>query len=245
MATLLLRLSAPIQAWGDESKYDIRGTRNEPTKSGIIGMLAAAMGYRRDSGQIKEMASKLRLGIRVDQPGMVICDFHTARAPKYGKGYTLSYHDNGTPVMEKNPYVTERYYLCDACFLVGVECDDSEYLGTIEKALKTPKFPLFLGRRSCPPSMPLVLGVKNDGLESTLEHTAWVAADWFKDRQRSIRARVMIETEQGKAAYYTQMDQPVSFNPIHRQYTLRGVEKEHYVLLGMPEHDPMAALQEE
>ena len=242
MATLLLRLAAPIQSWGDESKYDIRGTRDEPSKSGVIGLIAAAMGYRRDSIEIARMAEKLRIGIRVDQPGKIIRDFHTAKAPKYGKNHALKYDDNGAIIMEKNPYTTQRYYLCDACFLVGIECADEEYLHSIEVALKAPVFPLYLGRRSCPPTLPLVLGVKNYKLEDILKEAEWIAADWYKDKHHSIRARIITETYKGQAAWYIQKDQPVSYSPIHRKYNVRGINKEQYVLLGISEHDPMAVL---
>ena len=48
MATLLLRLAAPLQSWGSDSKFETRKTDREPTKSGVVGLLAAALGLRRD-----------------------------------------------------------------------------------------------------------------------------------------------------------------------------------------------------
>lgn len=51
MATLLLRLAAPLQAWGADSKFETRKTNREPTKSGVIGLLAAALGLRQGSLQ--------------------------------------------------------------------------------------------------------------------------------------------------------------------------------------------------
>lgn len=242
MATLLLRLAAPLQAWGDESKYDIRGTKNEPTKSGVIGLLAAALGYRRDSEEISKMAEKLRIGVRVDQPGTVIRDFHTAKAPKYSGSGALRYESDGSLIMEKNPYITQRYYLCDACFLVGLECEDEDYLNILAEALKSPVFPLYLGRRSLPPSLPVMLCVQNENLETALHKTEWIAADWYKKEYHCLRARIITETKAGQVAWHTQMDQPVSFSPIHRRYTLRGLDKEQYVFLGTPKHDPMAVL---
>ena len=242
MKTLLLRFAAPLQAWGDESKYDIRGTRNEPTKSGVIGMIAAAMGLRRDSEEIIEMSQKLRMGVRVDQPGLVLSDFHTALSPSYSAGGDLRYDSTGELIREKNPFVTRRYYLCDARFLVGLECNDDAYLKTITEAMNAPVFPLYFGRRSCPPSLPIQLGMVESDLETAMRDAEWIAAEWFKERQGTIRARLIIETKQGQTAWHTQMDQPVSFSPIHRRYTLRGVDKEQYVLLGKPEHDPMKDL---
>ena len=49
MSTLLLRLAAPLQAWGTDSKFETRRTNQEPSKSGVIGMLAAALGLPRDA----------------------------------------------------------------------------------------------------------------------------------------------------------------------------------------------------
>ena len=242
MGTLLLRLTAPIQAWGDESKYDIRGTRNEPTKSGVIGLQAVSMGYRRDSEEIKIMAEKLRMGIRVDQPGIIIRDFHSARPPKYRKDGTLTYECDGSIIMDKAPYITQRYYLCDACFLVGLECEEEEFLHDLSEALTAPVLPIYLGRRSCPPSLPILLRITDTDLETSLKETEWLASDWYRDKYKCIRARIVTETKKGNIAWHTRMDQPVSYNPIHRRYTLRGVDREQYVFLGVYEHDPMEAL---
>ena len=67
MATLLLRLAAPLQSWGAESKFDTRRTGREPTKSGVIGLLAAALGIRRDAdAEIQGLSAALRFGVRVD-----------------------------------------------------------------------------------------------------------------------------------------------------------------------------------
>lgn len=72
MATLLIRLAAPMQSWGDESKYDIRQTWKEPSKSGVIGLLAAALGLKRDSEDIPALSASLRMGVRVEMPGRLI-----------------------------------------------------------------------------------------------------------------------------------------------------------------------------
>ena len=242
MGTLLLRLAGPMQAWGDESKYDIRGTKKEPTKSGVIGMIAAALGLPRDSKKIVSLAEKIRMGVRVDQPGTVIQDFHTARAPKYKKNGFLDYDEAGNIIMEKSPYVTQRFYLSDAVFLVGLECDDEELLKRIEYAIKNPLFPLFLGRRSCPPTLPVLLGTESGELESALHDSPWIASDWYKEKKSCIRARIITETKKGQTAWYAQMDQPISYSPVYRRYSLRGLNKESYIMLGTPEHDPMSVL---
>ena len=107
MATLLLRLAAPLQSWGADSKFETRKTNREPTKSGVIGLLAAALGLRRDDAAGLARLNGLHFAVRADREGSLLVDFHTAnREEDRKKG--------------KAPYVTYRHYLQDAVFLVGL-----------------------------------------------------------------------------------------------------------------------------
>ena len=124
MSTLLLRLAGPMQSWGTDSKFDVRRTQREPSKSGVIGLIAAALGIPRQDQEILHTLASLRFGIRVDREGTMIRDYHTAHP---GKG---------------SPYVTHRYYLSDAIFVAGLESKDEELLNKIGKALQAPVFPL-------------------------------------------------------------------------------------------------------
>ena len=111
MSTLVLRLAAPLQSWGSASKFDIRRTHTEPTKSGVIGLLMAALGCPRDDDKtIHLLDSKLHMGIRVDRPGTIVKDFHTVHPAKGAR------------------YVTYRQYLSDAVFLVGLESEDEKLI---------------------------------------------------------------------------------------------------------------------
>ena len=101
MATLLLRLAAPLQAWGADSKFETRKTAREPTKSGVIGLLAAALGLRRDETEPLTRLAQLRFGVRVEREGQLLVDFHMARNEEKDRSY-----------------VTYRHYLEDAVFLV-------------------------------------------------------------------------------------------------------------------------------
>ena len=111
MSTLLLRFAGPVQSWGINSKFEVRRTENAPSKSGVTGLLAAALGIRRNE-DISSL-NKLRLGVRTDQEGRLLKDFHTAHS-------------------EKNSYITTRYYLSDAIFLVGLECGDEIFLRKLD-----------------------------------------------------------------------------------------------------------------
>jgi CRISPR system Cascade subunit CasD len=161
MSTLLLRLAAPMQGWGVDT-FERRGTERIPTKSGVVGLLASALGRRRNES-IDDL-TKLRFGVRVDREGTLLRDFHTARS-------------------QKSAYVTIRYYLSDAVFLVGLE-GNKAFLYEIEYALRHPVFPLYLGRRSCPPEGKLSLGVREDKtLLQALKEEPWLVSDYIKMKE--------------------------------------------------------------
>lgn len=220
MATLLLRLAAPLQAWGSCSKFNIRNTEREPTKSGVIGMIAAALGIQRneDNEKLKQLG-ELKFGVRVEKEGKLIKDFHMVRVAK-----------NSYMEIEKQSDVTQRYYLCDAVFLAAVESEDIQLLKKIEDALKNPVYPLYLGRRSCPPTLPLVWGIRDGTLKETL-----VSEPPLIDKADAVR-RIVYDVE---ADGVVVQDAVISFSQLHRRYGYR-MKKED--LLMPAEHDPMAEL---
>ena len=224
MSTLLLRLAAPLQAWGTDSKFEVRRTNREPSKSGVIGLLAAALGLRRDA-DLTEL-SALRFGVRVDRNGEVIKDFHMAKA-------------------DKTSYLTYRYYLSDAIFLVGLESEDRNFLEKIERALRNPCFPLFLGRRSCPPTLPLVLGIREEALEIALREEENQNKDLKSIRQshRYIRLDCGVGEQEGAVV----QDLPISFNPMKREFGYRRAKEiwlrdDVNTEESAEEHDAMAEL---
>lgn len=233
MTVLLLRLAGPLQAWGVRSRFTVRSTELEPTRSGIIGMLAAAVGRRR-TDPIEDLLS-LRFGVRKDQPGRVIRDFHTAR-----------------PFDARKPMPpSERYYLADAVFLAGIE-GDRPLLEGIDEALHHPAFPPYLGRRSCPPTPPVSLGLREGALLEALRAEPWLASPWFQKRHRSrvFDAELLLDQEAvpvgDRGAARGSRDVPVSFDPRRRDYDFRQVER-LMVQVGVPKadaHDPMLALEE-
>jgi CRISPR system Cascade subunit CasD len=136
-----------MQSWGIDSRFDIRHTLLEPSKSGVIGLCAAALGRGREK-DVSDLAS-LIMGVRVDNPGTLLQDFQTAKDVYQASGGV----DNVT---------STRYYLSGANFLVGLAGEDITLLAAIHGALLEPKWPLFLGRKSYPPGEPVYLP---DGLQ--------------------------------------------------------------------------------
>ncbi|WP_304683672.1 type I-E CRISPR-associated protein Cas5/CasD [Ileibacterium valens] len=203
--TLLLRLAGPMQSWGSDSHFEIRKTDQYPTKSGVIGMLAAALGRSRDA-DISDL-KKLDFGVRVDQPGETITDFHTARKDS------------------KTSYITRRSYLSDAVFVVGISSDDRSLIEKIEYALNHPAYPLFLGRRSCPPVQPLTLGVKDDGLKAALLKEPWHgSSDIYKNSVSQEQLKLVLEGR-GAGVIRRVNDSPSSFDFHDRQYESRLISE--------------------
>lgn len=205
MSVLLLRLAAPLQAWGAASRFVRRETRHEPTKSGVIGLLAAAQGRRRTE-PIEDL-THTAFGVRVDQPGRLVRDFQTARSLDGSRTMPLSY----------------RFYLADAVFLAGVE-GDAGLLEGLDEALRAPAFPLFLGRRSCPPAGAVSLGVRDSELHAALVAEPWQAARWWC-RQQGERVELPIIRDAADPAEVGEVvrDQPISFASERREYGWRTV----------------------
>ncbi len=148
--TLFLRLEGPMQAWGDhESKFIVRRTTEAPTKSGVIGLLCAAIGVSRfqASSEWLPRLNKLRMGVRVDQPGVRWWDYHTV-----GAGMEMRTAEGKTKL---GAMLTRREYLCDASFLVALQ-GELDLIATLGAAIENPRWTLYLGRKCCPPSRPLI-----------------------------------------------------------------------------------------
>ena len=185
MATLLLRLAAPLQAWGSDSKFETRKTDREPTKSGVVGLLAAALGLRRDDTEGLARLNGLRFAVRADQEGSLLVE--------------------------------------------------------LEAALRHPVYPLYLGRRSCPPTLPLCLGIRQGSLLDVLRTEPMQGR-----KPETGKLRIVADADPADPAAVPRQDLPMSFSPVHRQYGFRPVREWRLDRPEMPEpteHDPMAELQ--
>lgn len=238
MTSLALRLAAPLQSWGDSSRFLTRGTSGGPTKSGVLGLIGAALGLRRTDPL--ESLLGLTFGVRLDQPGRVIRDFQTA--------ITLD--------GKKSMPLTERYYLADAAFLAVVEGEE-QLIRSIDAALRSPTFPLYLGRRSCPPTSPLTLEVTESSAFEVLSSHPWVASKWVQDKASMPTVRCQVLIDKGalpaeirvSASTCTARDVPLSFDPEYRNYGWREVSRTWIdvdtpvrVSTGLP-HDPHSILE--
>ena len=230
MSVLLLRLGAPLQSWGTSSRFARRGTDRMPSKSGVIGLLAAAQGRRR-SDPMEELRG-LQMAVRIEQPGRIERDFQTASRP-----------GERTPVS-----VSTRYYLADAVFLVAVQGQD-ELLEDLQNALRRPYFPLYLGRRSCPPVGRVEHALRPGTAIDALSIEPWQASPWFQSQWAAPTATLELvgNCPPGTPGAELVRDEPASFDPRHRQWEWRTVLRYPPVEVPNPchtgdQHDPLAVL---
>jgi CRISPR system Cascade subunit CasD len=197
MATLLLVLDAPMQSWGTRSNFGHRDTEREPSKSAVIGLLCAALGRARHE-PLEDLAG-LRMGLRVDMAGVVLRDFQTAGNDGY-------YKVSGA-VERNNVIISDRYYLSDAKFLVGLE-GEYDFLAMLQGALQHPVWFLALGRKAFIPSRRVWLpdGLQEGALEDVLMSYAWLG----RGKTRPSRLRMVVERADGTSV---RNDQPLSFKP--------------------------------
>lgn len=142
---LRLWLSGPLQSWGTSSRFEVRSTELAPSKSAVIGLLCAALG--RERGAAVDDLGALRFGVCVERSGSVLRDFHTVGAGTDPVAVASGAKGRGI--------VTERYYLEDAAFVVGLEGKDPHLARALLAAVRSPRWLLALGRKSCPPASPL------------------------------------------------------------------------------------------
>ena len=148
MKLLTFLLSGPLQSWGDSSRWDHRATSTMPPKSAIIGMLGGCFGYRRGDVRLQTLSERLHLAVRADCPGRLMWDFQTVQNPG-GKILNAMGKPRGETI------ITPKQYLQDAAFQVFL-FGDEELLEACRYAMLHPKWAVCLGRRSCPPSIPII-----------------------------------------------------------------------------------------
>ncbi len=206
-AVLLIPLVGPMQSWGTRSRFQERDTEREPSKSGVIGLLCAALG--RDRAESINDLTALKMGVRVDREGLLKKDFQTTQ---------------NVIVANMNDWedqISNRYYLADAAFLVGLE-ENEQVLLQLHNALLKPVWPLFLGRKAYVPSLPLYL---SDGLQRNITlRTALLGYRLLSRPKEEERIRLVLESS--TVTHESRMDNPVSFRLGRREFRERFVNTE-------------------
>ncbi|MER8029588.1 type I-E CRISPR-associated protein Cas5/CasD [Streptomyces bauhiniae] len=265
---LLLRLAGPLQSWGLTGRFAQRDTHSRPTKSGVIGLCAAALGLDREQplGELAEVT----FGVRADRPGTPMRDYHTVGGGTYPlrPRDLLTDHQRATKattltapeVPESTPFgrreleawygspkyvtrdpvsgalvsgqvrrqalITERWYLADAAFLVGLQYPDPAFLERIAYALEHPRRLLWLGRKACPPSGDIALGVVPGTLREVFETHALLPEAAHQEGEparpvTNVRPWAWIESPRPLPGVGPTSDQPVRFGADGGVHSLR------------------------
>lgn len=206
MQTLIINLTGPLQSYGNQASFDRRTTDDYPSKSAVVGLLAAALGYRRRDPRIKTL-NQLHFAVRIDQVGIPLNDFQTVE---------------WKPQTRK---ITHRDYLQDARFVVALGSSNGDWLDRLKAALAHPRFQLFLGRRANVPAGPLRTVIHDEDPIRALKTLDWQAAEWYQRRQpRKVMLSIMADGDLLPESPSTMVkDQIESLDQRNRHYTFRAL----------------------
>ena len=155
---LTFDLYGPFVSFGDVAVGEYRPTYSYPSKSAIIGLLAASLGIRREEeGLLQALSEDLRVAVLVLSAGQLLRDFHTIQVPPATqlKHRTISTRKDELSLKKQNTIISTRDYRMDSYYRIAVWSEIGAYnLTELQKALSFPIFTPYLGRKSCPPALP-------------------------------------------------------------------------------------------
>ena len=166
-AYLAMLLDGPLQSWGFSSRFERRTTGLHPTKSGMVGLICAAMGLPKGSAEertvLDQLAGSRMTSIAIPRrvqsggpplPVLRLEDYHTVLGTRRASGK-----------LNDDAVVTRREYLLDARFGVVLEAPRS-LLEAVAAALGHPAWGGWLGRKSCIPAEPIGRGLFDSEVEA-------------------------------------------------------------------------------
>lgn len=162
MEFLVFQLQAPLSSWGDTAVGEYRGSYEHPGESALIGLLGAALGTRReDEAAHAALLQGYGFAVGVQSSGKLLRDYHTAQVPGRaalkGRPHATRRDELSVPKDALNTILSTRDYRQGAACLVAIQPrgDVPHSLETLADKLHKPQFVLYLGRKSCPPGVPL------------------------------------------------------------------------------------------
>lgn len=184
---LVFQLYGALASWGDIAVGEHRPSLGHPTKSAITGLLAAALGIdRSDDEKHLQLSQQYGIAVCVRAPGELLRDYHTVQVPGGKREYASRRDELMLDKLNLNTILSQRDYRTDALYQVAVWCreDSSPYtLNSLREALLEPHFTLYLGRKSCPVSLPLFPVVVSDcSLKQAFDDFPLVKASKWTDQ---------------------------------------------------------------
>lgn len=238
LKTILLKFSGPLQSWGTGSHFETRRTDFYPSKSAVIGIIAASFGYKRDQDEKIIKLNELDFALRIDQEGSLLKDYHIAQ--KFDSRGAFD-----------RTYVTNRYYLEDYIFIVSLSHNDDKFIDDIEKALRRPYFQPYMGRRSNSLPMDFLLGVFNENPVDILNSYEWQASNWYKNKFKNKKVNLEIIADShliDRPFKSLRNDRVISFSQKERKFGYRYESKDNVEFIynkeNKFEHDILNAIGE-
>lgn len=155
---LLFHLYGPMAAWGDTAVGEFRPSHGHPTRSAVLGLVAAALGIRRDEEtRLHELEKSCLVAVRLDAPGEVLRDYHTTQVPPEQRKIRHYTRRDELIASKLHTILSQRDYRTDAAATIALAATDHPplRLQQMADALQRPALPLYLGRKSCPLALPL------------------------------------------------------------------------------------------
>jgi len=217
MKACIFQLYAPLVSWGEIAVGGTRRSALHPSRSAILGIVAAALGVKREEEEeLDKLRHSISVAVRVDAPGTLLTDYHTIQVPKRERGavYLTRKDEMDAPPEKIGTILSTREYRCDAYSLVAV-ClrNGATTLEQIAKKLQRPEFHVYLGRKSAPPALPL--------------HPQIVEADNLVEAFSKALFPICIPVDEGASQW--RID---SFRR-YSQKVLRGTQRHYYWERGM------------
>jgi len=197
MKIVLLRFDAPLMSFGSVRVDQFNKTDLYPYRSMLVGLIANALGLTRDAvPALDSLQRRLRYAARIDRTGSVLVDYQTVDLGQPAMASELAWTAEGTLERRKGggaadgTHIRFRHYVADSIITTACSLEDAEGeigLDLVVAALRSPARPLFLGRKCCPPAVPVFLGtLQATSLREALETTPRVGARGDDDALKAI-----------------------------------------------------------
>ncbi|AKB19754.1 type I-E CRISPR-associated protein Cas5/CasD [Methanosarcina sp. WWM596] len=243
---LLFRLYGPLASWGDIAVGTHRPSYDHPSKSAVMGLLAAAVGIRRDEeNKHRELAEAYNFAVLVNSPGVFLRDYHTAQIPSVSSIKKQKHIDTrkgelGVEKEKLTAVLSSRDYYSDSLYTIAI-CSKEEHseafpypLELLEKKLNEPEFVLYLGRKSCPLALPVEAKIIDcNGLKEAFDKVEFKCEPLLRLLKKQKQARLYWEGEEnGLIPIHTIMRRDLTLSRKRWQFADR---KEHYMMLELGE----------
>ena len=161
-------VAGPMGSFGDYAGHEVRGSGHVPLRSGILGLVGAALGVQREDDEGQRALREYSVAVQSLCESTALRDYHTIETVTEPTrvGVTRREMLAAAGPGQSNTTVTVREFRSDVVFRVALWCAGGALwsLDQIRDALCRPRYALYIGRKSCPLAAPMnpVVSVAGD-----------------------------------------------------------------------------------